>query len=68
VSLQGNLEVARVAVNLQAKGLEEDETENLANKAYYEFSEEEKLRELKDSYAKPLIPFQYVFSKQLLEV
>jgi hypothetical protein len=55
-----------VSVNLQAKGLEEDEAEKLANKAYCEFREEEKRRELKDSYAKPSIPIPMSFFKTVI--
>lgn len=48
--------LAKVIVNLYGKGLEEDEAEKIANKAYYKYREEEGQRELQESYTKPLIP------------
>jgi hypothetical protein len=64
--LRSGRSLARVAVNLQAKGLKEDEAEKLANKVYCEYQEEEKRRELKDNYCKPLIPFSMRFFKTII--
>ena len=51
----------KVIINLYAKGLNEDEAEKLANKAYYRYREEENQRELQESYTKPLIPVPNFF-------
>ena len=52
----------KVIVNLYAKGLEEEEAEKVANKAYRKYREEENQRELQESYTKPLIPSPFLKS------
>lgn len=55
----------KVIFNLQVKGLEEFEAQNVARKAWREYLEEEKRRELQENYNKPLIPFPMNFFKTI---
>jgi hypothetical protein len=48
---------SKVIVNLYSKGFEEDEAEDLANKAYAEYWEEKRQVELKENYDKPLASY-----------
>lgn len=45
----------KVLVNLYSKGLEENEADNLAVKAYRQYQEEEQRRQLEESYNEPLL-------------
>ena len=56
----------KIVINLQAKGLEDNEAQNLASKAYRQFMEEEKRREVHESYDKPLIPLPTSFLKTVI--
>ena len=51
----------KIVVILYGKGLEEDEAEIVANKAYRQYMEEEQKRQLKESYDKPLIVISNFF-------
>lgn len=56
----------RVVVNLQAKGLEEEDAQKLANQAYYCYREEAKRQELHENYSKPLISLPTRFLKAVV--
>jgi len=45
----------KIIVTLYGKGLEQDEAEIVADKAYRQYMQEEKQRELRENYDKPLI-------------
>ena len=53
----------KIIVTLYGKGLEEDEAEIVANKAYRQYMDEEQKRQLQESYDKPLISIPISFKK-----
>jgi len=58
----------KVLVNLYSKGLEEEEAEKVAKKAYYQYREEQQGRQLKESYEKPLLVLPRFFKSFVIKL
>lgn len=63
--LRSGRSLETVIINLQVKGLEEDEAQNLAKKAWSKYMEEERRQEIRENYNKPLVSLPINFFKTI---